>query len=155
MDKSELQAIVVAHLRSMRAALYLNDLVVHVEYRKLSENVAGECRPLASYREATIALDPDEIKDERAALFVLQHELLHIVLSDIDIAFKACEPYCPSDPVQTSLEVTKQHAIDRAIGNVERILSFSGVSPRRLSATGSRFLGKVHGRKPRARKRRR
>lgn len=129
------KVIVDEHCDWFRYALGLNHWTIHVVYKRLDEGNLGRCYANAKYSEATIELDEEQIPDGEKLLFVLRHELLHVLHADYDLVVEAALKELDSR-VAHSLMIHMQHVAQEKV-----VTMLEGMLDRGLGATPGRLVG--------------
>lgn len=143
MKQTELEKLYAEALPNMRAALGLTGWRIHVSYGTCCSNpeAAGECLANPDYRIARMRFNPDEIHTEdaccatpegmterHAALDVLRHELLHIVIAATnqhhDVVESALGMLGPA--AVEAVAASKCSTDERLILSIERALGACG-----------------------------
>jgi hypothetical protein len=146
MDKSEIRAIVEEHLPHLKQSLGLNHWVINVEYKKLDDDVSGECRARYPYHRADLKLDPAELHSRAAVLETLRHELLHVVLSPINILMDTAWDLVSGPEAESALKQAYRHANELSVNAVEYALDVGlGQTVKAISRRGERTIQRWNG----------
>lgn len=124
MNLDDVRAITAEAVPTLKRALNLYDWTINFNFGSPDEPGAnGQCSIDAAYRTATIRLDPNEIEDRKEVCHVLRHEMLHIVIAEADLGWKAAraalQPISP--PTVSAVDEAHEHGVERAIGALERM----------------------------------
>ena len=120
MEKSEVRAIVEREAESLLRSFGVSPWKLTIAYDLVGDEQLGECSRLLDYQTATIRLNPSLLDDEAAVLSTLRHELLHIVLSPLDLYTATVGPLVEG-PLRDVLERVWTHALERTVINLERL----------------------------------
>lgn len=139
MDKQTAQRIVHKALPVLKAALYLQDWEIHIEYGHIEchdePNVTfGNCKADPKYRKAVIKINHEKAYSERQLLDTLFHELLHVVVSETETLRRLILQFV-HDEAENAVSETHSYVVERIIGNLERVfLCGLGLTPGKIVA---------------------
>lgn len=111
----------------LRWTLNLQDWTIHIVWGHIPSShgehsvVAGNCNADPNYREATICLNNEVIEDKEKLLFVLRHEMLHIMISPFHL-FHRQAGECMGEHAVEALRHAYTLGMELTIGNIERML---------------------------------
>lgn len=120
MDTSQAREIVTAALKPMRWRLQLNMWDVDVRYRCLEDGL-GTCTPEVKHDTAVIEIDSEEHESSDDILNTLRHELIHLMLANLETYRKAVGQLV-DDKAFDALDEFWRHAVERTVLNFERCL---------------------------------
>jgi hypothetical protein len=130
MDRSELKAIVDAHVDSLIAALGLSDWRLVIEYDRCPSGGPGEAVRYLSRQRARIYLDHDEMSGsgvvaagspEDYALEILRHELFHVLLAPFDTLHDAMTAGMEDSREKQCLNLLFDEAQEAGVRAIERM----------------------------------
>jgi hypothetical protein len=125
MDRSAVQAVVVAHLPRLSQQLGLSSWEITIGYETRGGDgdgslQRGECTRLLDYHSAAITLNPEAFADEEGVLATLRHELFHCVLSPFDLYLGAVERSCSETPAGLLTRIW-EYSVERTVAALERM----------------------------------
>lgn len=143
MDYSKAKAWIDANGERLRDAMGLRHWVVTFRLERLDGQARfpgatclGECNTQPDYNRAVITIDHDEIDDEAELERVATHEMLHVVLSPLNVYRDYRNQGVEADsPDADRNQVIWDYFIEQAIVNLERLWEHRGEF--RLQATGN------------------
>lgn len=113
--------IVERALEPMSAALAVPHWRINVTVGRCSNpNHVASCSRQAEYYQAQIIIDPDKAEDEDDVLNSLRHELLHVVLGDVDLMFDAMRD--EDGHVSVHQHRMWEFAVERMVATLEKLL---------------------------------
>ena len=116
MQDQEVRVLIDSKIRHLRWALGLQDWGIDVLYGKLEPGVAGLCSADPKYREATITLDPTEMKvgDRRTdPLNVLLHEMTHVLHAEFECYRQAAMQLAHTKNEESLLDTVWEEASEK------------------------------------------
>jgi len=127
-------------LRLLQEVLGLQKWNICIEYRELPDNgdgygAIGTSVTYSAYREATITLSKSDVDNLVLAVSVLRHELLHILLSPLDLCWTMVRPLLSTTTslgefsLESAVEDLIDHQEHRIIAHLEGVLDQVGYSP--------------------------
>lgn len=126
MDASAVHTIIQAHEERIVTALGLEAWRIQYTIEAIPDGpYAAMCERWPEYQRATITIDPARAADDEDVLDSLVHELLHIVLSPIDLYRAIVTPYVPEGAPDESAETAFTHAIESTLRGLEVGLALS------------------------------
>lgn len=130
MKRDDVKKIVDANIEGLKKMLGLSDWDVLVEYGKIpiedGSTGRGRCivDPALFDKTAVITLDPKLVEDKEDTLFVLSHELAHIVVSDFDICQTVLSSFLSAEENRAA-DILFHIAHEKAVSAIQRILATS------------------------------
>lgn len=127
MDKSKLKALVEGVFRPLRWALQLHDWFMTIEYGCLGGPegdhfcVQARCEKRVNHLQALITLDANEMNNEKEALGILRHEMLHLFTVEFD-HYRELVNESVSEETRRMLDLQFDRASEAVIGRIEAML---------------------------------
>lgn len=128
----EILSIASDALKIMKPKLGLGDWDISIRVTSPEDqNFSADIYKEVEYRVATITLDPYSHPDVNEVLDSLRHELLHLVLADLDVYQHMA--ISGSTLPENTLSGTWLYSTERAIGNLERVFDGFGLTSSKLA----------------------
>lgn len=121
MEKAKCKAIMDRSLIPMRDSLALQEWVLTIVYDRLTGSTLANVSIHDRYRTAVITVDHERHDDEAELLESLRHELLHLCNAPFEAYRRMANTHVDRDCL-AALEEAWSDAIERSVGNLERML---------------------------------
>jgi hypothetical protein len=151
MKRSEAKRIVGENIEWLRWSMNLQDWKIKVFYRELGDGddkartvTLGQCSANVYYRWADIFINHKAHDSEEQLLDTLRHELFHVLHSEFDVYIDQVSELV-SDETKPTLRISHKLAIERLVGNLERMIDFGlGLSPAKMVAAAKEHVSAGH-----------
>lgn len=120
-SESRANELLIEYLRDYCKKLKLSHWKIKTKFEHLEEKIVGMCNHDSKYNEAVISLDLSQIDDEKEFLDILQHELIHCIMGDLQIAKDVGCAAMSATEMRKYFE-SFDHGIERAVTIVQRII---------------------------------
>jgi len=137
MELTELQQLLADIGTRMQRAMSLGLWDIQFVAAKSSDADDGRiglCSPLVSYETAVVTLYSDRVHTRVDVLRSVRHELIHIMLSDVDMIVE-CARTAIGDNTEI-FEIARRHAEERQVLATERLLDSVSLTAEKLLEMG-------------------
>ncbi len=110
-----------SHLTNYCKRLKIDHWEIKTKYNRLDGNLMATCECSGKYDDAIIIFDLSQIQDARVFVETLQHELIHCVVSDMDMVKDAAYIGLSSTEIGM-LNSIYADALERTVTRIQRII---------------------------------
>lgn len=141
MSVDSLRAFAADSIRPIRDSLALNRWAIEVEYCSLADGLMGDVTLLHKYYRAYIRIDLQKHPNKRSVLDTVRHEMLHIVLADLELIKEVGDQAITAMESSNMFSSTFDHGVEKCVANLELLLDKLGITPQSLIRKGNKSLG--------------
>lgn len=120
-SESRAKELLNKHLAEYCKRLNINHWEIRTKNTRLDDKLMGQIDCSSKYCDAVIAFDLSQIDSEKDFLETLQHELVHCVVADMDMARDAAYVGLSSTEIGMFSSIYTD-ALERTVGRVQRII---------------------------------
>jgi hypothetical protein len=121
MTTEETRHIVETVIEQMRKDLRVDRWFITVEYCRIDGENAATCTASPDYGRAVIEIDPEKHDEAFWLLFNLRHELIHVMLSDMNLYQEAVHDHVGEIEADV-IDRIHTFACERNVAMVEQVL---------------------------------